>query len=143
MSDIWEDAVETYLAMDRGLLLNPQYLIKDDNNWEACPDFLAIEFHKDTAWMVEVTKSPRKVLFEKISDFKKDYVPRILSQLKTHKIIRDSDNLSDWKIGFWIFVPGKDVETVKNEMEKAAIDPFEVTRLEDTLSPDAWSKRYR
>ncbi len=27
MADFWEEAVETYLAIDRGVFLNPQYLI--------------------------------------------------------------------------------------------------------------------
>ena len=32
--DIWEQAVETYLCMDRGLFLNPQYLIGTPGVWE-------------------------------------------------------------------------------------------------------------
>jgi hypothetical protein len=53
--NIREQAVETYLAIDRGLFLNPQYLIGTPGEWEANPDFLAICFPDKTVWMVEVT----------------------------------------------------------------------------------------
>jgi hypothetical protein len=49
MADIREQAVKIYLAMDRGLFLNPQYLIGTPGEWEANPDFLALEFPEGRA----------------------------------------------------------------------------------------------
>ncbi len=77
---MWEQAVETYLSINRGIFLNPQYLIGQPGVWEANPDFLALDFPAKTAWMVEVTISPTG-LYIKISNFEAEYAPRIREQL--------------------------------------------------------------
>ena len=59
MADIWEQAVEIYLAMDRGLFLNPQYLIGTPMYGKPIQTFLLLEFPERRAWMIEVTKAPR------------------------------------------------------------------------------------
>lgn len=102
--DIWEQAVEIYLALDRGLFLNPEYLVGTPGEWEGYPDFVAICFPEKTAWMVEVTRAARG-LGRKISEFSKDYSTRIREQLIRHQVIPPHD--ADWKFGFWAFVPSR------------------------------------
>ena len=138
----WEQAVETYLTLDRGLFLNPQYLIGESRVWEANPDFLAIRFPESEVWMVEVTKTPATKLFDKISAFEQQYSWRIREQLTRHKIIR-ADNISpDWKIGLWIFAPSKTLPKLKEKAVASGIDEFKTTSLEDTTFP-SWDERFR
>ncbi len=95
----WEQAVETYLTLDCGLFLNPQYLIGEPKIWEACPDFLAISFPENMVWVVEVTKAPRPRLFNNMKIFETEYSPRIKEQLVRHKVIRDEGADEIWGIG--------------------------------------------
>jgi len=138
--DIWEQAVETYLAIDRGLFLNPEYLVGTPGEWEGYPDFLAICFPEKTAWMVEVTRAA-KGLSRKISEFSKDYSSRIQEQLVRHQVIPPGD--TDWKCGFWAFVPKQDCEDVRSRLRNANVQYSEVTALEETLDPTAWNRRFR
>jgi len=140
--DIWEQAVETYLAMDRGLFLNPQYLIGTPNVWEANPDFMALAFPEKTAWMVEVTKRPRVSLFNKIRDFEKEYFPRIRHQLQGMDVIHDGV-AAEWKIGLWIFAPKMELEKLKSKAQKCSVQNYRFTSLEETLDPSAWNTRFR
>ena len=143
MSDIWEQAVETYLAMDRGIFLNPQYLIGTPGEWEACPDFLALEFPERRAWMVEVTKAPRTTLFNKISGFEGEYVPRIRAQLVSHNVVPSESHVDDWAIGLWVFAPERTVANLERRMEEAGVGTRKITPLEDTLKLSAWDDRFR
>src|SRR5208337_815692 len=121
---IWEQAVETYLAIDRGVFLNPQYLIGEPGVWEANPDFLALSFPDKTVWMVEVTKAPRHSLFQKISSFEVDYAPRIRDQLVRHTVI-PSDG--PWEIGLWLFVPRDWQADMEERLRKANVGKSDVT----------------
>jgi hypothetical protein len=143
MPDIWEQAVETYLAMDRGIFLNPQYLIGEPNVWEANPDFLALEFPEKRVWMVEVTKAPRVGLFDKIKKFEVDYAPRIKAQLEIHKVVQSESEIGGWAIGLWIFAPQATLASLETRMLTAAVKARKVTALEDTLAPSAWDFRFR
>jgi hypothetical protein len=134
----WEQAVETYLAVDRGLFLNPQYLVGEEKGWQANPDFLAICFPDSLVWMVEVTKAPSSKLSWKIANFRSEFIPRIHDQMTRHRVIRDEPAVS-WSFGFWAFVPKASVEPTKNRMATASILRFEVTALEDTVFPP-WSR---
>jgi hypothetical protein len=145
--DIWERAVETYLTIDRGLFLNPQYLIGAPNDWNACADLLAVEFCKRHAWMVEVTTAPGYRLFSKIKAFENEYVCRIRSQLERHKVI--TNETSAWVIGLWIFAPRERLDYVKRRLDGAGIVTNRVTCLEETVALDAetkgkvWNSRFR
>ena len=143
MSDIWEQAVEIYLAMDRGIFLNPQYLIGTPGVWEANPDFLALEFPERRAWMVEVTKAPRARLFDKIKAFEGEYVPRIREQLVTHKVVPSESTIDDWAIGLWVFAPERTIAKLDGCMVAAGVKMPKVTPLEDTMKPSAWDDRFR
>jgi hypothetical protein len=143
MADIWEQAVETYLAMDRGLFLNPQYLIGTPGVWEANPDFLALEFPERRAWMVEVTKTPGLSLFNKIKEFEDKYVQRIKEQLEKHKVIPSESPGNECAIGLWVFAPEKALPNVKTRMRDAGVKTSEVTTLEETLAPSVWDSRFR
>jgi len=137
--NIWEQAVESYLAIDRGLFLNPQYLIGTPGEWEANPDFLAICFPDKIVWMVEVTT--RAVgLNHKIKEFA-DYAKRIRAQLVRHSVI--PEHSEDWKLGFWAFVPVQNCEAVRNRFKSASIGLSLVTPLEETMKPSAWEDRFR
>ncbi len=138
----WEQAVETYLALDRGLFLNPQYLIGEPGVWEANPDFLAINFPENMVWMVEVTKTPRVALFNKISGFEQDYSWRIREQLVRYKIIRDECNSHNWAIGFWVFAPMTDLPNLENRLKAGGVKSYQATSLEETTFP-SWEKRFR
>jgi len=135
----WEQAVETYLAIDRGVFLNPQYLIGEPGIWEANTDFLALCFPDKTAWMVEVTKTPSSRLFGKLSTFEIDYSPRIRDQLTRHAVITAE---SRWDIGLWLFVPRDWQTRIKERSREANIGKFLVTPLEDTTFP-SWDQRFR
>ncbi|GGF19198.1 hypothetical protein GCM10011611_26370 [Aliidongia dinghuensis] len=141
--DIWEMAVEEYLTMDRGLFLNPQYVIGTPGEWEASADFLALAFPERIAWMVEVTKAPRPALYSKIKGFESDYAPRIREGLARHKVVPAGGAPADWRIGLWIFAPKTALTNIKEQMEKAAVQLHDVTALDDTLASDAWGKRFR
>jgi len=56
--------------LDRGLSLNPQYLVGEPGIWEGNPDFLAIQFPENLVWMVEVSKSPGDPLYRKIAQLR-------------------------------------------------------------------------
>jgi hypothetical protein len=143
MADIWEQAVETYLTMDRGVFVSPQYLIGKQGVWEANPDFLALQFPERRAWMVEVTKTPRPPLFNKIKAFEGDYVQRIKEQLETLKVLPSESPAAEWAIGLWVFAPEKTLEALKTRMRDAGVNTSQVTALEDTLKPSAWESRFR
>jgi hypothetical protein len=140
--EMWEQAVEKYLALDRGLFLNPQYLIGEPGVWEANPDFLAISFPENMVWMVEVTKTPGPRLFGKVSSFEQDYSWRIREQLVGHKIIREAEGPSSWTIGLWIFAPSVDLPKLEGKATQAGLLNYKATALEDTIKP-AWDKRFR
>lgn len=140
MPDIWEQAVETYLAMDRALFLNPQYVIGTPGEWEASADFLALVFLESAAWMVEVTKRPAGGLFNKISEFEEHYAPRISQQLKAAQIVPVGK--TEWKIGFWVFSPKNTEAQIKARMAKAEVRYPNFTPLESTLDPGAWNDRF-
>jgi hypothetical protein len=58
--DLYEDAVESYLTICERCAVIPQVpILKDQEGqpWEAYPDFLALNFGQQQAWIVEVTKS--------------------------------------------------------------------------------------
>ena len=99
--DIYEEIVGSYLTIDRGLFLNGQYLVGEQGEWEAYPDFLAISFPENAVWVVEVTKTPGRGLINVINNFQQEYVPRIQDQLVRHRVIRD--DIAAWGIGLWIF----------------------------------------
>jgi len=139
---LWEQAVETYLALDRGLFLNPQYLIGEPGVWEASPDFLAISFPENVAWMVEVTKTPNARLFNKISAFEQDYSWRIREQLVRHRVVRDDGEFINWTIGFWMFAPAADLPNLKKRSKAAGVKSYQTTPLEETTFP-SWEKRFR
>ena len=137
--NIWEQAVETYLAIDRGLFLNSQYLIGTPGEWEAYPDFLAICFPDKTAWMVEVTT--RAIgLNHKINEFAV-YAKRIQDQLVRHCVIPVGGG--DWKLRFWAFVPERDCEAVRNRFKSAGTQLSLVTPLEVTMNPSLLWERFR
>ncbi len=138
----WEQAVETYLALDRGLFLNPQYLIGEPGIWEANPDFLAISFPENMVWMVEVTKTPGGGLFSKISAFESDYPWRIREQLARHRVIRDEGNSVNWNIGLWIFAPAAVLPKLENRAKAAGVRSYQATPLEETTFP-SWERRFR
>jgi hypothetical protein len=138
----WEQATETYLAIDRGLFLNPQYLIGTPGRWEANPDFLAINFPENIVWMVEVTKAPSKRLFGKIDQFEQEYVPRIKDQLLQHRVIRGENPWDEWVVGLWVFVPAAAKRKLEDRMQSAGVPKFQVTPLEETTFPP-WDERFR
>ncbi|MBV9747420.1 MAG: hypothetical protein JO157_01275 [Acetobacteraceae bacterium] len=140
--DFWEQAVETYLALDRWLFLNPQYLIGTPGVWEANPDFLAVAFPDNTVWMVEVTKSPRGSLFGKIDSFEHEYVPKIKDQLREHRVIRGDEAWAEWAVGLWIFAPDTALSKLESRMRAAGVQKWLVTSLEKTTAP-AWEDRFR
>jgi hypothetical protein len=58
--DLYEALVEMYLTVFEGCAVIPQVPILEDVNgkgWEACPDFLAIDFREGRIQVVEVTKT--------------------------------------------------------------------------------------
>jgi hypothetical protein len=139
---IWEQAVETFLTIDRGLFLNPQYLVGEPGKWEANPDFLALCFPDNAAWMVEVTKAPRGSLFNKISLFERDYAPTIRGQLVQHQVIREENSELKWTVGLWIFAPAEWKPKLEDKLRAASVGKFRVTSLEDTTFP-SWDARFR
>jgi hypothetical protein len=140
MADNLEQLVETYLTINRGTFVSPQYLVGKPNVWESHLDFLAISFSENIVWMVEVTSSPSSKLYDKINTFNTEYKPRIQGQLEEHKVVRDWGN-AGWDIGFWIFVPKSQKIVVENRLESASVLRNEVTPLEETLFP-TWEKRF-
>lgn len=141
--DLYEQAVQIYLAMDRGIFLNPQYLIGVPGQWEANPDFLALEFPQKRAWMVEVTKAPRTGLFDKIAHFQQQYVPRIKGQLIDRGVATEEEFCRTWKIGLWIFAPEGTIASLRQRIEAAGVQPWQTTALEAAWRPDAWNERFR
>ncbi len=138
---VWEQLVETYLAIDRGCFLNPQYIVEGPEKWRAEPDFLAVNFPDNEVWMVEVTKAPYG-LKGKISEFEKDYIPKIREQLIRHRVIRDIDADPKWTFGFWIFTIEKEKSWVEGALSAACIATSRVTALEEIAFPK-WEMRYR
>jgi hypothetical protein len=130
---LWELAVETYLAHDRGLFLNPQYWVGEPGVWDAYPDFVAINFPDSIAWMVEVTTSPRESLFAKIRQFENKYVPRIKEQLLKYRVIRTNE--PGWTIGLWIFAPSKRREVLDRQLRAGGVQKFQLAPLEDAAFP--------
>ena len=126
--DLFELAVQLYIARDRGYFLSPQYLVGERSVWEACPDFLAINFPNAEVWMVEVTKAPGHKIHSKLTTFKDELQPRIERQLRSHLVISEDRN---WTFGIWLFVPRK------FEPKFAALqDPhLRVTSLEEAVFP--------
>jgi hypothetical protein len=143
MTDFWELGVETYLAMDRSLFLNPQYVIGEPGKWEASADFLGLDFRDNRAWMIEVTKAPGKGLLKKFSDFKAEYETRIRSQLTEDKVIDREKDASEWRIGLWIFAPEKFRSRLETLATSHEVAEFLFTPLADVIADDAWDKRYR
>ena len=137
---IWQQAVETYLAIDRGLFLNPQYLIGMPGEWEAYPDFVAICFPDKIVWMVEVT-TMAVGLNHQIAKFSLEYKCRIRAQLIRHLVI--SERSEHWKFGFWAFVPEHNCEAVRTRLKSAGVELSLVTPLEDTMKPSFWEARFR
>lgn len=138
--DVLEQLVETYLASRSGFFLNPQYVIGVPGVWHGEADFLAIDFPNSQIWMVEVTKSPKKI-FDKINEFEKSYAPRIRKQLLDHGVVRDDGNESAWTIGLWIFVPSEWKAHIEGKLHDAEVVIHQVTSLEDTLFPGRESSR--
>jgi hypothetical protein len=129
--------------MDRGLFLNPQYLIGTPGVWEANPDFLALEFPEGRVWMVEVTKGPRINLLNKIRTFESDYAPRIKEQLEKHKVVHSESHANEWAIGLWVFAPQTALTNLESRIQAAGVKTSKVTALEDTMAPSAWDSRFR
>jgi len=138
---VLEELVGTYLAIDRGCLLNSQYIIGEQGKWRAEADFLAVDFPDGEVWMVEVTKAPYG-LRSKIAEFEGEYVHRIREQLALHHITPKIDKHPDWKIGFWIFVPKAEKAWVETKLTTAGVINSRVTALEDMMFP-IWKERYR
>lgn len=137
-NDFWEQAVETFLTIDRGLFVNPQYVIGKPGSWEASADFLALEFPASQAWMVEVTRSPGPGLKAKVVSFANDYEHRIRSQLERHLV---KPSAEEWDIGLWLFAPNQAQKTVTSWMKETG-KKFRFTALELTTFPD-WDSRWR
>jgi hypothetical protein len=79
--DFYEDVVEFYLTAIEGCAVIPQAPIlknKDGENWEAFPDFIAINFAERRVEIVEVAKSayaaPVKRLAEKLLPSHREHV---------------------------------------------------------------------
>ncbi len=140
--DIWEQAVETYLATDRGLFLNPQYLIGTPGVWEANPDFLAIAFPDRAIWMVEVTKSPRGGLYGKIEAFEGEYAPKIRDQMQLHRVVHEENPWAEWSVGLWIFAPEAALSALEARISRGGVQKWLTTSLESTLKPN-WEVRFR
>ena len=137
--NFWEQGVEIYLAIDRGVFISPQYLIGEPKGWKAYADFLALSFPDRTAWMVEVTTNPAKKLSDKVSQFEAEYSPRIRNQLVEHKVLSAD---AGWQIGLWPFVPEAWEAQVEEWLRKANVAKYRVTTLNNAVFPD-WDSRFR
>ncbi len=126
--DLFELGVQQYIARDRGVFLAPQYLVGKRGKWEACPDFLAINFPDAKIWMVEVTKAPASKIRAKRAEFHEQYVPKIKEQLEGHRVIGADRN---WRFGLWLFVPA----SAKTKLDPETNDEFWVTSLEEAIFP--------
>jgi hypothetical protein len=93
--------------------------------------------------MVEVTKAPRVSLFNKITNFEKEYAPKIKEQLKMHKVPRRGNPTSEWTIGLWVFAPKANSANLEGRMQAAGVKTTKVTPLEVTMAPSAWNSRFR
>jgi hypothetical protein len=111
------------------------------NGWNAQVDFMALDFAKQQAWMVEVTSAPR--LLGKISTFQAEYLPRIRVQLLQHSVISQL-TAEKWAIGFWVFVPRPTIVAQNNLMVAHGVQLYNATALEDIWPiSDLHAARYR
>lgn len=143
---ILELAVENYLGADRGIFLQPEYLIRTKDVWAARCDFLALDFSKRMVWMVEVSKDP-KGLSDKIAQFDNLYALRIKEQLEQFQGITVGDQRDEWQIGFWIFGPKWAVPTLTTQMESSVrvwqLKPSLEEVFEDLLKTEKNKARFQ
>jgi hypothetical protein len=132
---IHETVVRLYLTTKRSVFVNPQYLLGTPINYIEI-DFLALDFLKQQAWMVEVTSAPR--LEGKMSKFEIVYAPKIRDQLTQHRVIP----AGGWAIGLWLFVPQSEVLEQERLMLKHGIQLRCATALEDMWPVRYWSERF-
>jgi hypothetical protein len=140
--DFWEQVVENYLTLDRGVFVNPQYMI-GDCKWDAHPDLVAINFRDSEIWMIEVTIGDARGLIEKAVQFDREYIPRLQAQFLEHQIITDESAWKTWRIGMWAFVKMSEKVKVEKRLLNSVRDG-RVTALEDIAFPWVyWNARFR
>jgi len=83
--DIYEELVLNYIASNNKRFINPQFNIewnKEDKTGGSLPDFVVLDFEKQTIYIVEVTKAyDIKNLLSKVDERKKRWIEPIKKSL--------------------------------------------------------------
>ena len=140
--DVWEHLVEIYLTRHRAVFVSPSYLIGEPGAWNACIDFLALDFSENAIWAVEVTAGAGfGKIGNKAREFDEKYAPRIRDQLN-HDGMRMTD-LMGWSIGLWAFVRSPWKNECERQLSKT-VRHWKVTDLEETAFQwEYWDDRHR
>lgn len=136
---IWEEIVQTYLTTNRSVLVSRQWEVKGADNWEICPDLLAVDFGAREVWFVEVTSAwDVNAIADKAKVFEVDVVPRMKSQLAELGILPDA---SHWKLGMWAFVRKERSEALMNTLGQH-VKLYKVETLDRVAFPwEYWAPR--
>jgi hypothetical protein len=141
----WEQAVEHYLTVDRGIFVSPKYLVGERGGWERWPDFLAVDFRNRCVWTVEVTVGNGDNAVERAVTYDADYVPRIKAQLVANSVVTlpAENDWREWSFGFWLFAPTHSCDRIRRRVAHLPLKS-QITALEEVAFEwQWWDERFR
>ncbi|MGD0290276.1 MAG: hypothetical protein ABSC63_11565 [Candidatus Binataceae bacterium] len=113
--DFYEQVIEFYLTAIEGCAVLPQVNVTHSSSgepWNACPDFLALDFGKKQVQIIEVSKkwdSPTRLALKWHADYRKN-----IEYFVRNSILR---NHLEFELLWRFIVRGPNVEKLKSRSE--------------------------
>jgi hypothetical protein len=140
--DIFEEAVLTYLSAPPGRFIRPQFSIAYQNGaGGSCPDFVVLDFPKNTVYVVEVTiaanaDSRTATIFSRLNEREtRWFVPlqNELSQL--------DESFTGWRYHVTLFVRKEVCISLREKIKKENMADVSVISLDEVVFPWRWQWR--
>jgi hypothetical protein len=134
--DLYEDLVQLYLTVFEDCAIRPQVPIRKSltgEDWEAYPDFLAIDFKKRRILIVEVSKAADRGVAGKFAEKlrSEEYRSNVEHYLRNTTL---NNHLNDFMIQWRFFVRRANVSVLESGIrEFIDTGQAEVTTLEDVF----------
>lgn len=115
MEFFYEAIVGGYLTSGGRRFCSPQYIIKDDGNWEGCVDFVVLDFEAPQRIVIAEVTSAQKIdpVADKTIELIEDGFPKLRAQL----VATLGPPIAAWSMIVQLFVRADQ----KEAMEKASL----------------------
>lgn len=132
MEHLYEEAVMWYVTAGGQRFVCPQFRVHASaSKWDAYPDFVAVDFHAKTLYVIEVTIASN---VSKIARRIASNGPETKKFLKEN-LKNDSVDFEDWAVKFRVFLRSTDACTRFSKLLKELFKKSDVSEVELDVKP--------